>query len=73
MLAVDEVAKTAVVKQEFNHAGRRGNAMGSVQFLDNGHVLVGWGSDPASTEFTADGTAIYEATRIGTGSYRAYR
>ena len=73
VLAVDEQAKTAVVKQEFNHAGHRGNAMGSVQFLENGHVLVGWGSDPAVTEFTADGTAIYEATRVGTGSYRAYR
>jgi hypothetical protein len=73
VLAVDEQAKTAVVKQEFTHAGHRGNAMGSVQFLDNGHVMVGWGSDPAATEFTADGTAIYEATRIGTASYRAYR
>lgn len=73
VLTVDEQARTSVVKQEFTDAGQRGNAMGSVQFLDNGHVLVGWGTDPAATEFTADGTAIYEATRIGTGSYRAYR
>jgi hypothetical protein len=73
LLTVDEKARTAQLKQEFSHAGHRGNAEGNVQFLENGHVLVGWGADPAATEFTADGTAIYEATRIGSASYRTYR
>lgn len=73
VLAVDEKARTAVVQREFSNAGHRGNAMGSVQFLANGNVLVGWGADPAVTEFTPDGAAVYEATRVGTGSYRAYR
>jgi len=73
VLAVNETTKTAVLQRQFTHAGHRGNAMGSVQHLPNGNVLVGWGTDPAVTEFTADGTAVYEATRVGTGSYRAYR
>ncbi|WP_284974617.1 arylsulfotransferase family protein [Arthrobacter sp. efr-133-TYG-104] len=73
VLAVDEKARTAAVHQEFINAGHRGNAMGSLQFLPNGNVLVGWGADPAVTEFTAQGAAIYEATRVGSGSYRAYR
>jgi len=73
VLNVNETARTATLQRQFNHAGHRGNAMGSVQFLPNGNVLVGWGTDPAVTEFTADGTAVYEASRVGTGSYRAYR
>jgi hypothetical protein len=73
VLAVDEKARTAVVDSEFSNAGHRCNAMGSLQSLPNGNVLVGWGTDPALTEFTPDGTAVFEATRVGNGSYRAYR
>ncbi|MEW1821109.1 arylsulfotransferase family protein [Arthrobacter sp. NPDC080031] len=73
LLAVDEKARTAVVKQEFSRGGHRGDAEGNVQFLDNGHVLVGWGADPAATEFTPDGKAVFEATGLGDASYRTYR
>jgi hypothetical protein len=73
LLAVDESAHTAALTLALEHGGHRGNAMGNVQFLDNGHYLVGWGADPAATEFAADGTAISEATGIGSGCYRAYR
>lgn len=73
ILAVDEKARTVTLKLALAHGGHRGNAMGNVQFLDNGHYMVGWGSDPAATEFAADGTAIAEATGIGGGCYRAYR
>lgn len=73
ILAVDERARTVSLMLALAHGGHRGNAMGNVQFLDNGNYLVGWGSDPAATEFTADGTAIAEATGIGGGCYRAYR
>ncbi|MDQ4501054.1 arylsulfotransferase family protein [Sinomonas sp. ASV322] len=73
LLAVDEKQRTAAVKLELARGGHRGNAMGNVQFLDNGHYLVGWGSDPSATEFAADGTPVFEATGIGNGSYRVYR
>ncbi|MEA5454453.1 arylsulfotransferase family protein [Sinomonas sp. JGH33] len=73
LLAVDEGKRTASAKLELARGGHRGNAMGNVQFLDNGHYLVGWGSDPSATEFAADGTPVFEATGIGNGSYRVYR
>ncbi|MBL0705258.1 arylsulfotransferase family protein [Sinomonas cellulolyticus] len=73
ILAVDEKARTVALKLVLSHGGHRGNAMGNVQFLDNGNYMVGWGSDPAATEFAPDGTAIAEATGIGGGCYRAYR
>jgi hypothetical protein len=73
LLTVDEKKRTAVVKLELARGGHRGNAMGNVQFLPNGHYFVGWGSDPAATEFAADGTPVFEATGIGGGSYRVYR
>lgn len=73
LLAVDEANRTVSTKLELARGGHRGNAMGNVQFLDNGHYLVGWGTDPSATEFDANGTAVFEATSIGGGSYRVYR
>lgn len=73
LLAIDEAAKTVTLQQEFANAGHGGNAMGNAQFMANGNVMIGWGSDPSATEFTADGTAVFEAAGIGTGCYRVYR
>ncbi|MBT2533015.1 aryl-sulfate sulfotransferase [Arthrobacter sp. ISL-48] len=73
LLAVDEEAKTVTLKQEFANAGHGGNAEGNVQLLANGNVMVGWGADPSATEFTADGTAVFEAAGLGNGCYRVYR
>jgi hypothetical protein len=72
-LTVDEQSRSVTLKQEFTNAGHRGNAEGNVQILENGHVLVGWGADPAATEFTPEGTAVYETVGLGNASYRAYR
>ncbi|WP_422933102.1 arylsulfotransferase family protein [Sinomonas sp. P47F7] len=73
LLTVDEKNRTAAIKLELARGGHRGNAMGNVQFLDDGHYFVGWGSDPSATEFDAAGNAVFEATNIGSGSYRVYR
>ncbi|WP_427016971.1 arylsulfotransferase family protein [Pseudarthrobacter sp. P1] len=72
-LSIDEAARTAGLKAEYANAGHRGNAEGNVQLLPNGNILVGWGADPAATEFTPDGTAIYETVGLGNASYRVYR
>lgn len=49
-------------------------AMGSVQMLEDGHVLVGWGSNPSVSEFSADGTLVADLTMSPKQqSYRAYR
>jgi hypothetical protein len=62
----------ATLLQAYAYDKHLGTAMGSVQVLGNGNVLVGWGTDPAVTEFTAAGKAVYEAT-LGGISYRSYR
>lgn len=58
--------------------GRSSNAMGSVQRLDNGNTLIGWGvatPDGANvTEVTSDGDIVFELTLpLELISYRAYR
>ncbi|WP_345762885.1 arylsulfotransferase family protein [Diaminobutyricibacter sp. McL0608] len=70
--SLDETSDIATLEQTFAYDGHLGTAMGSVQVLANGNVLVGWGTDPAVTEFTYAGAAIYEAT-LGSISYRASR
>jgi hypothetical protein len=67
---LDEETKEATNTANFTFQKHLGTAMGSMQVLDNGHVLVGWGTDPAVTEFTADGRAIYQAN-LGGIAYRA--
>lgn len=69
---LDEAAMTATLVRSFAYGHRLGTAMGSTQLLDNGNVLVGWGTEPSLTEFTADGTPVYGA-RLGGISYRVNR
>ena len=47
---------------------------GGMQVLPNGHVFVGWGSEPYFTEFAKDGKVVFDA-HFGKNmdSYRAYR
>lgn len=70
VLTVDEAAKTARLKQEYADKNHVGYAMGSTQLLQNGNVLVGWGTQPYATEFTSDGTAVWEASGLGDTCYR---
>lgn len=70
---VDEQAMTATLVQTLRHEDRYGYAMGNAQWLDDGHVLVGWGMDPYASEFDADGQVVWELSGLGLGSYRSYR
>jgi Arylsulfotransferase (ASST) len=47
---------------------------GGMQVLPNGNVFVGWGSQPAFSEFDSGGRLLFDG-RIGEGNdnYRAYR
>ena len=47
---------------------------GGMQVLPNGHVFVGWGSEPYFTEFARNGSVVFDA-HFGKNmdSYRAYR
>jgi hypothetical protein len=69
---LDASTMTAVNTRNFTFQSHLGTATGSVQLLPNQNVLVGWGTAPYVTEFTPDGTAIYQAAMSG-ATYRAYR
>lgn len=70
---IDEQAMTARLVEALRHADRYGFAMGNAHYLDDGHVVVGWGMDPVATEFDDNGEAVFELRGLGKGSYRSYR
>lgn len=73
-LDIDEGAATVSVNQEFPAPdGWVSDSQGNMQVLDSGRVLIGWGSEPHYSEFTADGELLYDAELAGGQSYRTYR
>jgi hypothetical protein len=75
VLGVDESARKARLIQEYLHpTPMLAVAMGSVQVMPSGNVLVGWGTEPYVSEFTRDGSLVADAQMLsGYKSYRAYR
>lgn len=75
--SLDEVHKTATRVWEFRHSPDLYSAsMGSVQRLDNGNTLIGWGAcdGVAVSEIRPDGsTALEIGMKEGNYSYRAYK
>ena len=67
--------RRAVLLQEFLHpAPITAVAMGNAQFLENGNVIVGWGTAPFVTEFGPLGDVRLDATFDGGAwNYRAFR
>ena len=48
--------------------------MGNMQALDNGNVMIGWGSEPYFTEFGPNGEIVLDAQLPDGGmNYRAFR
>ena len=75
---LDEVNKTASLVWEYkNNPVSFSLAMGSVQRLDNGNTLIGWGSnysnDVSITEVTYTGQKVFEINIPNTWSYRALK
>ncbi len=75
VLRIDETAMTATLVREYARPdGLEISSQGSMQLLPNGNVLVGWGSQPVLTEFSADGQILFDASLpAGKQSYRAVR
>lgn len=75
LLKVDEAARTVQVGRQYVHPKPMlAVAMGSVQVLPSGNVLVGWGTEPYVSDFTSDGSVLADAQMLsGYKSYRAYR
>ncbi len=75
VLKLDEARRTVSLARSYRHPHPLlANAMGSFQTLPNGNVLIGWGSSPVTSEFSAAGKLLADWT-LGpkNTSYRAYR
>jgi Arylsulfotransferase (ASST) len=74
LLDLDTSAMKATLKQSYTHpAGLAAANQGSMQVLDDGRVLVGWGNLPYFSEFAADGTLLLDGQfPVGDQSYRAF-
>ena len=75
LLEVDEDAMAVELVRAFEHPeGIYSRSQGGVHMQPNGNALVGWGSDPHLTEFSAEGDVLFDAQLPpGFNSYRAYR
>jgi hypothetical protein len=63
------------VRRSYSHpAGLLTSGMGNAQLLQDGHMVVGFGDDPYSTEFDSDGRVVSQLLMPrGQHSYRAFR
>jgi Arylsulfotransferase (ASST) len=75
MLNVDFTHKTVrIAHQYFHPQPLLSVACGNVQVLADGHVVVGWGTVPFLSEFTADGKLLFDLQLPGPcQSYRGFR
>ena len=75
MLALDENKMRASLVHAYTHNPKMlAHAFGSVQTQANGNVLVGWGTEPYFTEYTADGAIVLDAKLpYGGQCYRTLR
>jgi hypothetical protein len=75
VLALDTKSMRATLHRKYTHSpSLLAHALGSTQTLPNGNVLVGWGTAPYFTEYSADGAVIWDATLpTGGQNYRALR
>lgn len=72
-LSLDTSTMTATVAAQYLPPTKRMSAtQGNVQVLPSGNVLVGWGSEPYYSEYSADGTLLSDHSFGGGTSYRAY-
>jgi hypothetical protein len=75
VLALDLRRRRAAVRHVYRHRPRvLAHALGSVQVLPSGNVLVGWGTAPFVTEYARDGRVLLDL-RLPPGgqNYRALR
>ncbi|KAL0070516.1 hypothetical protein AAF712_002349 [Marasmius tenuissimus] len=73
LLNVDTSAKNVTLaRQVYPFVQSVSTSQGSVQILDNGNMLVGFGSRPYFSEYDANGNMLY-AVHFGIGDVQSYR
>ena len=71
--SIDEAGRKARLVRRLVHPAKvSAHAMGNAQRLDNGNLFVGWGTAQRISEFSDDGTLLFDAT-LPDVSYRAFR
>ena len=71
--SIDEAGRKASLVRRLVHPAKiSAHAMGNAQRLDNGNLFVGWGTAQRISEFSDDGTLLFDAT-LPDVSYRAFR
>jgi hypothetical protein len=76
ILQLDQKAGTARLLRKYVHRPNRivARFMGNLQTLDNGNVMIGWGSEPYLTEFAPNGEIELDVRLPDGGmNYRAFR
>ena len=76
VLRLDERGRRATVVRADEHPrGLHSESQGDTQALPDGHLLVGWGSNPVVSEFDEAGRLLLDLRFGGEGadSYRAFR
>ncbi len=75
VLAINTTARKVSQLAGFTHSPPvQASLAGSVQLLPNSDYFVGWGSDPAFSEYAPDGQLMLDGRfPYGVYSYRAYR
>jgi arylsulfotransferase ASST len=74
ILNLEDGARRCTLRRAYTSPARpRARNQGSMQLLPNDTVLVGWGSEPSFSHFTAGGTqVVYGQLPKGDFSYRAF-
>src|SRR5215203_5985550 len=75
LVELDEQKMGAKLVREYTFPEKLiSTSQGNMQILPNSNVLIGWGSQPLTTEFSHDGQPLLEAQFPPDGeSYRAFR
>lgn len=75
VLALDTNSMTARLTRAYTHPAEiYADNQGNVQFLPNGNVFIGWGSEPYFSEFSDDGRLLFHGSLPPEAeSYRAFR
>jgi Arylsulfotransferase (ASST) len=75
VLRLNERARSVSLVRAYAHPSRlRAANQGSVQYLKDGRVVVGWGNQPYFSEFLKNGTLVVDARfPADLQSYRAFR
>jgi Arylsulfotransferase (ASST) len=75
LLRVDLRQRKVTLMRAYSHPKHLlSTSQGNMQVLPDGHIFVGWGSEPTFTEFARDGRVVFDGHFVkGADSYRAYK